>query len=104
VNRESADGLKACARCGANANARQTRETVDRDIPAPAAIDLVHQCVAFSGVSSCLSTTTRSTSASVTFPGTPSGSRIVAQATQTASQQSAAPGADRNRRNPSMTE
>jgi hypothetical protein len=71
MNSGSVDSLNVCDRCGASAKARQIRETVDCDMPVAAAIDLVDQCVAFFGVSSSVLTTTRSTSASVIFRGTP---------------------------------
>ncbi|GHB32356.1 hypothetical protein GCM10010346_64630 [Streptomyces chryseus] len=70
MNNGSVDNLNVCDRCGAKANARQIRETVDCDIPVAAAIDLVDQGVAFFGVSSSVLTMTRSTS-SVIFRGTP---------------------------------
>jgi ketopantoate hydroxymethyltransferase len=50
MNSGSVDSLYVCQRCGARTNARQIREIVDCDIPVAAAIDLVHQRVAFFGV------------------------------------------------------
>ncbi|GGR41255.1 hypothetical protein GCM10010282_37530 [Streptomyces roseolus] len=71
MNSGSVDSRGVWARCGAGANGRRIRETADRDMPAAAAIDLVDQWVAFSGVSPSVLTMTRSTSASVIFRGTP---------------------------------
>jgi hypothetical protein len=58
-------------RVRSQANARQILETFDCDMPVTAAIDLVDQCVALFDVSWSVLTITRSTSASVTFRGTP---------------------------------
>jgi class 3 adenylate cyclase len=65
------ESLNVSLNCGFNPNARQIRLTADCDIPVALAIERVDQCVASTGVSSSVFTTTRSTSASVILLGTP---------------------------------
>jgi len=86
------DSLNVCDRCGARANARQIRETVDCDMPVAAAMDLVDQWVAFFGTSSSVLTMTRSTYASMIFLGAPP--RLVGQAVRAPLQKAPPPGAD----------
>ena len=45
MNMGSADSFQVWTMCGLRPKARQTRETVDWDMPADLAIDRVDQCV-----------------------------------------------------------
>ena len=67
----SGEILKSSTRHGCSPNARQMRCTLVGEIPARRASSRLDQCVAPSGVSSRVRTTTSSTWASVMLRGTP---------------------------------
>ena len=71
TNSGSVDSLNVSVRCGCNPNACQIRPIVDRDRPERSAILRLDQCVAFSGVDSSVSTTTRSTCSTLIVRGRP---------------------------------
>jgi hypothetical protein len=67
----SDDSLNVSTRWGFKPKARQIRLIADWDMPVVLAIDRVDQCVASSGFSCSVLTTTTSTSSSVTVRGDP---------------------------------
>src|SRR5215218_5852708 len=71
MNNGSVDNLKVSSIHGLSPNAFQMRLTVGWDIPVALAIPLVDQCVASTGCSVSVFTTTASTWSSVTVRGTP---------------------------------
>src|SRR6266496_352658 len=71
ISSGSGEILKSSARHGCSPNARQMRCTLDGEIPTRLASSRLDQCVAPSGTSSSVRTTTSSTWASLMVRGTP---------------------------------
>src|SRR6266851_5710413 len=71
ISSGSGETLNVSVRQGCSPNARQIRSTLDGEMPARAASSRFDQCVAPSGSSSSVRTTTSSTWASVMVRGTP---------------------------------
>src|SRR6266851_2382444 len=94
ISSGSGETLNVSVRQGCSPNARQIRSTLDGEMPARAASSRFDQCVAPSGTSSSVRTTTSSTWASVMVRGTPRA-RLIGQPVQPLPQETRPPPADR---------